>query len=946
MNNVEKSYFEPNMAVLKKHHYSLWENIKKIEPSPDLDVFYTSLGKPNLRVKKADGTDVYLHDKDNPEAEIPQFLNMIPENANGVVLLTGMGLGYTPRAILKNREKIQYLAVFDFDLHVFSQALKYMDLSSMLSDSRLLLCINPEPEVDKTLETINLALQLEDIHDLKHVPSFRLDREKYEQLSTRVFTIANQYNLGGGGFLKGGKVYASNKFKHLHSMYKNRMLEDIKGKFENFPAILVAGGPSLDKNIHLLPKLKNRAVIIAVDSTLPALVAEGVIPDFMTAIDPYDFIYEKFADTLSEIEDTFLIASAWVAPAVTDAFLPDKILWTFSGRNMENWMQEAMGGTIPSGGASTVAHLNLVAAIIMGCSPIIFMGQDLCYGGKEDHALKTALTQNQDVENLLKSKDLQWVKAIHGDKVPTSRAFTNHIRHFEDLIKNNPGIYINATARGAHIKGTVPMDLEEAVEKYCIDKSNVFDVVSSSGASYKTPEKFLKAFRWAANKNRVLIKEIDKSDVLQKKAAKALGSAKDHKSKYKKFNDLPKQIQKQINGIDKSHKKIDSYGKIWGILDELTMEGLRTSERHKKEIDRLEQDPQKYTQWLLKNFERLNDINRARKKELTYFNDNVLKLITYFEQENNLLKQVGKKNKADCGQVKLAHFYFDNSVFSMLADLCLNLDDSYDDDADINFYKGCTSLIKNEFESAESHFHKAGKINPEIKEKVKKFRADFGNQYVNHAAFFKGKGENTVRRMIIKGLKYCSDHQILLDKLKETADTDLKRIKTACESANFKDIKTFIEKWIDDIENHDLLCDNLESKRCGKFFRFYAFILAKEGNFEKAIANFNKAIFYDDCDPESFLLKADACFAVNDFDNGVESLNRAVTLDRNYAQFWLNMGDNLAESGNFNDALAAYEQYMIAAPENRMVLKKIAQCYLQTGQVEAAREALHQLKQS
>ncbi len=468
MGYEEPDFYESNMTLLKTYHKSLWKKIIKVQESHGMAVYYTSKGKPNLKVKKHDGTEIYLHDINDPEAEIPQFLNMIPENANGVVFLTGMGLCYTPLAILKERKNIQYLAVFDFDLQIFIQALKCMDLSSMLSDPRLLLCIDPEPDIDKVLAPVNLALQLEDIHDLKHVPSFALDREKYEKLSEQVYTTANQYNLGGGAILKGGRNYTANRFKHLPSMYKNRMLEDLKGKFKDFPAILVAGGPSLDMNIHLLPELKNRAVIIAVDSALPALVANGVVPDFMTAIDPYDLIYEKFADTLPEIEDTFLIASAWVAPAVTDAFLPDKIFWTFSGRNMENWMQAAMGGFMPSGGASTVAHLNLVAAIIMGCSPIVFMGQDLSYGSKDDHASKTALTQNQDIENLKQSKDLQWVDDIHGNKVPTSRQFLNHIRHFEDLIKNNPGVYINATARGAHIKGAEPMDLENVIKKYCI----------------------------------------------------------------------------------------------------------------------------------------------------------------------------------------------------------------------------------------------------------------------------------------------------------------------------------------------------------------------------------------------------------------------------------------------------------------------------------------------
>ncbi len=1023
-------FYEKNMELLKKYHNSIFNNLSKPGRSAesektegyrgsegsakhcDPEIFYTSEGKINLRVKLKNGNIVHLHDKNDPEKEIPQFLNMIPENANGVVLLTGMGLCYTPMAILEKRKNIQYLAVFDLMPDIFLQAMHHMDLSSMLSDPRLILSIDPEPDIDKVLAPASLALQLESIYDLKHLPSFALDNEKYTNLSDSVFQIANQFNLGGGAILGGGRAYTANRFKNLTSMYKNGMIEDLKGKFKGIPAILVAGGPSLNLNIHLLPEIKGKAVILAVDSTLPALAANKVSPDFLTAIDPYDLVYEKFAEALPQTRGTSLITSAWVAPKVVKAFPALNIFWTFSGRNMENWMQEMMGGSVPTGGASTVAHLNLVAAILMGCSPIVFIGQDLAYTGGISHAENTVLTQNKAMKNLLESKDLIWTEEISGGKVPTDRKFLNFKRHFEDLISTHKGNYINSTVKGARIKGTEAMALEDVIAKYCPAEKKVAQIIASSISLDKNSDKFLKEFRSFLRKSKTLMKIIARSDQLHENVIKALKSGKDKNKKYRSFQSLPGSLKNKINEIDGFHKKIDGYKKIWGILDEITMEGLKKSERQKHDIEKLKNDPEKYADWLLQNLVRLKHINEVRKNELAVFEKNLTYLVTYFEKEKKILNAVKKcksgSNTQKTGQedelFKLARLYFENDNFSLLGDLCSEFEEMhgkngelagktshenpdensvkptdkksdkqrYEDSeknfAMINFYAGCVSLLRNNFDEAEKYFVKAVDLDSHLNEKIREFRKKLGDEYVGHAAFFNGKDDDTVRRMLIKGLKYSGGHLLLENRLNEMADLTIKSVNASLEiyesttrntphdPKDFKDSQAAYKsdllkssriklgKWINDIEKHKFLENIFAKVKIGEFYRLNGIIRIRENKFVKAIENFDKAIVFVNDDPGYYLLKADACFALNDYDNGIDALNKAVKLDVKYAVYWENMGDNLAGQGKFNDAIAAYEQFFTASSENKMVLKKISRCFIELGQLQAAKDTLLQLK--
>ncbi|MEI8198324.1 MAG: 6-hydroxymethylpterin diphosphokinase MptE-like protein, partial [Phycisphaerae bacterium] len=197
------------------------------------------------------------------------------------------------------------------------------------------------------------------------------------------------------------------------------------------PAILVAAGPSLAKNVHLLKEIregKRRAVIIAVQTMLKPLLAMGIEPDFVTSLD-YNPISTQFFENLGQAGSAgrvHLVAEAkanWhvldvftrhggpagetpalrpprnagVPPAVDSTVTPlipnehpeiippsfhregtmslaanefaDKLL-----RDAEAGLAQGRMG-VKAG--ATVAHLSFYLAEFLGCDPIILVGQDL-----------------------------------------------------------------------------------------------------------------------------------------------------------------------------------------------------------------------------------------------------------------------------------------------------------------------------------------------------------------------------------------------------------------------------------------------------------------------------------------------------------------------------------------------------------------------------------------
>lgn len=62
-------------------------------------------------------------------------------------------------------------------------------------------------------------------------------------------------------------------------------IENIIEAFKGKTAIIVSAGPSLNKNMHLIEKLKEKAIILAVGSAIKILDSNGIISRFRVAID-------------------------------------------------------------------------------------------------------------------------------------------------------------------------------------------------------------------------------------------------------------------------------------------------------------------------------------------------------------------------------------------------------------------------------------------------------------------------------------------------------------------------------------------------------------------------------------------------------------------------------------------------------------------------------------
>ncbi|MGV1099870.1 6-hydroxymethylpterin diphosphokinase MptE-like protein [Thiovibrio sp. JS02] len=948
MTNGLPDYFEANLALLRKNHPGIWQQLTTTPPEPLGKVFPAADGKLCLDIDNGEGNVVKLHDEKHPEGEISFFLGEIPEEHTGFVALLGMGLGYTPTAILRERHHLQYLAIFELEPGIFLQALRHMDLSELLSDPRLILSVGADIDMNKTLAPASRTIQLETSQIFYHRASFNSNQTTYKKLKDQVYAHINTLNIGGTTTRALGRDFLTNRFQHITTIHHDLLLESLQNTFAGTPAILVAGGPSLDKNIHLLKSAQKKAVILAVDTVLPALLNNGIHPHFLTSIDPNNLTYEKFADVAPGATGISLICSSWVNRKTPKIFPAEHTFWVFTANPLEAWLNSLLGGTLFTTGASTVAHLNLIAAHLLGCNPIIFVGQDLAYPGKTSHAKGSVLHSNPQETGPSQTEGLT-VLGIDGSMLRTDRSFLSMKHHFESIIAKTPDIrYINATEGGAHIEGTETITLQEALDRECAREENPIGKIRACTSEIPplSPQKLHAEFRKILKETSALRKHIDKADTLSRTVLAKLTRLKKDGAPVRSFTMLPKQIQRTINEIDALHKKLDGATKIWRLLEEITMEGLKESERRRQAISLLARNPDTYSEWLQENLDRFLEINRIRIETLDLFTENLSTLLTFHEQEVACLKKIADADQAAQARLALARLYLDSGNYSLALPVVEKLCADMPDCGEAFFQLGCILSQRTEHERAAECFDRAVSLSPELASGIEAFHRRLGDEYLTFVQYFKKQAGRapSLRYMLRKGLRYAPDHPALRQELAEALGKDLEQIRSCLAREKYEEAAPLAAEWHDYLLRNEAIAADLTPELTSELFASLGKIQAAENMLREALASFRKALEFSPDNSSLLLLCMETCFALGDFPNGIATLNRAIEIDRAAAAYWEQIGDSLQAAGQNDDAVAAYERCYLHLPEKINLLKKIGDCYMATGKLEAAKEAYLHLK--
>lgn len=391
-------------------------------------------------------TGLYYHSRYDPEREATAWAREQASLNSQHYVIFGFAFGYHVEA-LHCLVPDALISVIETDRQLLKLALAHRDLKCLLSSERITIHLTTTTEevascMQRLLQDGTSTLILypaavkaisESMTDLKEL----LEAYSHQSLSIR----RNSDHL------------AENFSQNIHRA--DFAATSLNKKLCQIPLILVAAGPSLDKNIHLIQKVQSYAIILAVGRAVKPLLAAGVMPDLVIITDGQHFVYGNQLEGLGlEIP---LIGLSTCDPKAFKRHQGLRGIAFQEGFDLAEKAALNAGVTTTKTGGS-VATTALDLAIGWECNPIILVGQDLALEAGRTHAQAAGRGVIRHKETLLR------VKGNKTETVMTTKNLNTYRVWMEQRIRQSPLIKVlNATDGGAAIAGTRPCSLKEVL---------------------------------------------------------------------------------------------------------------------------------------------------------------------------------------------------------------------------------------------------------------------------------------------------------------------------------------------------------------------------------------------------------------------------------------------------------------------------------------------------
>ncbi|CRX37779.1 6-hydroxymethylpterin diphosphokinase MptE-like protein [Estrella lausannensis] len=484
--------FQENLRMLHNFDKSLQAVVEGVEPQKWV-LSSDPSGSENLLGKEK---NQFLHSPEGPLKEAERWASTLKLKEINTLFVYGIGLGYyyEPLKGWLTDSRDNYLVFLEDDAEVLYHFLqtarakeilrnpkvRIIFLEGVKGDSRRLdamathFSTNP---YQTTALMYYLKNRVDQLLDLNTKLEYLLNLKKF---------IHEEYESMGAPFYRNFYV---NLLKLPNSLIGSRLFK----RFQGIPAIICGAGPSLEKNIDVVKRLKDKALIIAGGTSVNALNAAGINPHFGFGVDPNP-----------DHSLRILTNEAFMVPYFYHMRMNSTALNMLHGdlyyQNVTKtypvsyWIEKKLGiKAFPIEGGYNVVNASLDMAEALGCSPIITVGVDLAYSeGKSYAAIQSVHPVAEGVMNFVTKNEREELIPrvdIHGKPVLTLwKWMLEAVWYSKFLVSHPQSVVINATEGGIGFPGVPNMTLKEVEEAYLMKEHDFSGMIQALSLDAGMPE--------------------------------------------------------------------------------------------------------------------------------------------------------------------------------------------------------------------------------------------------------------------------------------------------------------------------------------------------------------------------------------------------------------------------------------------------------------------------
>ncbi|MCI8873759.1 MAG: motility associated factor glycosyltransferase family protein [Lachnospiraceae bacterium] len=465
--------YEKNLETLAAHYPEMDKRIREAQAESEVEILEESSysGETILKIRK-DERCCYLNGKRDTEELARKWVETLGElQRDTPVLMMGVGNFTYLKELAEQTENPLTIVVYEPSLQIFRKFLEMTDIQKWMEKHLIIFWVDGLEGMDaKSMgDIINQVLKYELLDSAKYfiLPNYEV---LFPEETVLFVKSCRDTALKELSIYQTNKLFSEVMVKNLFSNarylcdgYKTTQLVEVIPR--DIPGIVVAAGPSLNKNIHELKKAKGKAFIFAVDTAIKPLLQAGIIPDMFAVIDalkPIELVQ------MEEARDIPLLTTLNAAPEVLNYHRGMKFFFNEGYLFAEDIFEKSghRTGDVSSGGSVATNIFSLFYKI--GIETVILVGQDLAYTGNKSYADGTFQEKIEEV-------DTSYFMMVEGNfekKVPTRtdlKLFIDWYNMYIERIREYDKEFrvINATEGGAKIQNTELMTLEEAIKQVC-----------------------------------------------------------------------------------------------------------------------------------------------------------------------------------------------------------------------------------------------------------------------------------------------------------------------------------------------------------------------------------------------------------------------------------------------------------------------------------------------
>lgn len=462
--------YEKNMQAIREHHTRLQEYLEAAQPDQSVEIRYEAAEDETLYpVVTKGGLEYQLNSKYNPKKASMQYISQFEkEGSYSVFFLFGFGDGRSIEALAQTLDETMTLIVYEPSVAIFQKTLETFDYTDLLKKKNVYLIVESENMLQEYLES---GISFNNIRMLRLgiLPNYDsiYPKECKHMLETMIYFM-NKTKIYRNTIYNFRDEFAAHALSNMYDYLwqtdthylKERLAEE---DLSDVPAIIVAAGPSLNKNVQELKRAKGKALILVVDAALRAVVNAGIKPDLGMTVDA------RVADRFFEGIDISTF------PFVFEAISREEIVKRHTGKHFYDEFPcnmfakaviERKGyvlDDILTGGSISTSAFSLVKAL--GFKKIVFIGQDLAFTGGQSYNSGLKMDKKENEQHQKKRVIVQ-VKGNDGTMLDTDYQMDMYRKWIENEILKLPEdiTVINATEGGAKIEGAKVMTLKEVID--------------------------------------------------------------------------------------------------------------------------------------------------------------------------------------------------------------------------------------------------------------------------------------------------------------------------------------------------------------------------------------------------------------------------------------------------------------------------------------------------